>query len=231
VTACVDLWCYESDMDVYHGIEYSWHIFMFSGVRVKVHWWRPRRQRVYPFASVSLRVIATPDCASTFGHDLIVSAAVYIVCTCTRTHSYAHHAHIDTSVLYARWIPCVHVDRYAYGLWTYVRVSAYEERKSGEGRWGKRNEVYAGNSGNSLDPWNNADKPSATYEYWCTFLDGQTTPLSLVSIREPIIFPSLVLNWTFIIVCRDFSMDIRPWDWLLTSFCVIPTRKDFYSSI
>jgi len=120
-------------MDVYHGIEYSWHIFMFSGVRVKVHWWRPRRQRVYPFASVSLRVIATPDCASTFGHDLIVSAAVYIVCTCTRTHSYAHHAHIDTSVLYARWIPCVHVDRYAYGLWTYVRVSAYEERKSVKG--------------------------------------------------------------------------------------------------
>lgn len=42
---------------------------------------------------VSPRVIATPDCASTFGYDLIASTAVYAARAYTCTHLHARHVH------------------------------------------------------------------------------------------------------------------------------------------
>lgn len=116
----------------------SWSV---AAATATARWWLRRRQRVYPFASVSLRVIATPDCASTFDHDLIVSAAVYTACTRTRTHSYARHVHART---YGRCVCWTHRCEcplrsmgsvracrriYAYGLRTYTCVRVRRKKK------------------------------------------------------------------------------------------------------
>lgn len=63
-------------MDVYRDIGYSWHIFLFTANKslpvvtaavVMATATAAATTGLSIRASVSLRVIATPDCASTFG--------------------------------------------------------------------------------------------------------------------------------------------------------------------
>jgi len=198
-------------VDVYHGIRYSWHTY------IPVQW---RASKSSPVAATTVAAAAAAaglsirECVSPgnrysrlrkhLRHDLIVSAAaVYTARTRTRTHSYARHSctHARTwrptcvpdthtrmqSVLYARWVrACVRRRVCAYVC------PAREERKTAwmrEGRWREEERSVRWKLPGILET--TRISLSATYEYWCTFLDGRTAPRSLVSIRETIIFPSI----------------------------------------
>lgn len=197
--------------------------FAFDGVRAKVY--GSDGDEFIRTWAMSLRVIATPDCASTLGMILIVpDCSVYTARVCTYVHAFIRPSRIRGRRATSVPDTYTHKHHNPYTLDKSMRhgdslqstdasvcvlcICIRGEKKKNTvniRRAMRREEERSMRCGSSLDPWNNADRPSDLYEYWWIFLEPRPDRSFLSA--GTIVFPSVCLS-TFSSIFFDKRQDI-----------------------